>query len=164
MSQKTELQSNNADLQTILSKVNGLPSGSALGDATAADVAQGKTFSSASGIKVSGTGKLLTDGKECEIFEAMVSMPNATTLTIPSGFPTTRQGNITFMGAFYSTNCNGHMIAYQGQCYSSLRRTKNPVGPITAVYNGSDVTLSMDYTFGESGTCYGAFIFIKEIE
>lgn len=54
MSQKTELQSNNADLQTILSKVNGLPSGSALGDATAADVAAGKTFSSASGIKVTG--------------------------------------------------------------------------------------------------------------
>lgn len=55
MAYKTELQSNNTDLQTVLSKVNALPSGAALGDATAADVVAGKTFSSASGIKVSGT-------------------------------------------------------------------------------------------------------------
>ena len=63
MSQKTELQSNNTDLQTILGKVNALPSGAALGDATAADVASGKTFSSASGIKVAGTAVEKMQGK-----------------------------------------------------------------------------------------------------
>ena len=78
MSQKTELQSNNTDLQTVLSKVNALPSGAALGDATAADVLAGKTFSSASGIKVAGAMN-----KGPEILVGTFNSSGNTSVTVP---------------------------------------------------------------------------------
>ena len=145
MSQKAELQSNNTDLQTILSKVNELPSGSALGDATAADVAVGKTFSSASGI--SQTGTLVP----MEILSGALKGSGSTTLddgrtgSCLAGLPIGKKNVLACAMNSYSSNSTMyHVLFVDGKVFTSSSYRQNE-------YYGDATTtnLTLDYNKGK---------------
>lgn len=142
MSYKQEFQSNNTDLQTILSKVNALPSGSALGDATAADVVSGKTFSSASGIKVAGTlvpmeiltGTLKGSGS--------ITLDDGRTGSCLSGLPVGKKNVLACALKSYSSNSTMyHVLFVDGKIltFSSYRQHDYFDGTTT-----SNITLDTD--------------------
>ena len=158
MSQKTELQSNNADLQTILSKVNGLPSGSALGDATAADVVQGKTFSSASGINVVGTlgvtayfhnnatyslsdGKIVVSGLNAKKVQSLYLLVGAQ-VKFPS------QGTSGNFRMRYDGNAGQLSTAV----VNGSTRTFNAYGSISVEVQNGNIVIGVISTSGEVGT------------
>lgn len=119
MSHVTEIQSNNADLQSILDMVNALPSGSALGNATAADVVAGKTFSSASGVKVTGTlvpMELLTGTVKGT---GSTTIPSGATGSMVSGLPKGKKNIfITAMSSGASQSYLYHLLMLDGVVFS----------------------------------------------
>lgn len=144
MSQKTELQSNNTDLQTILSKVNGLPSGSALGDATAADVAQGKTFSSAFGIKVAGTLVPMEVLTGTATGTGSTTLPDGNTGSKLSGLPTGKNNIfVTAMSNGSSSDFLYHLLIVNGVVFSYSNYRNNYY-----VYNDGNANFKL---YPESG-------------
>lgn len=134
MSYKTDLQGNNTDLQTVLSKVNALPSGAALGDATAADVVAGKTFSSASGIKVKGT---------LVPVEVVTGTIRAATSSSFTGLPTGKQNLVIY----YSAN-----MSNESYLYGAIVRNGKPV----AMYYYRQLIINPDMTYdANAGTLSG---------
>lgn len=144
MSYKNDLQGNNTDLQTILSKVNALPSGSALGDATAADVVAGKTFSSASGLKVVGT--MIPP----EVETGSIVSSGANKMTIP---------NLSkFNNAFVALMPPVGRTEYTSNCIITIHKTgstiKETYAQSNAAYTVTDLITINGDTFNVSGLSF----------
>lgn len=92
MSYKTDLQGNNTDLQTVLSKVNALPDALDTSDATATagDIASGKT-AYVNGSKVTGIG----------------NFPEAITVKVSYRFSNGVDSGAAFAGGNSYWNCSG---------------------------------------------------------
>lgn len=93
------------------------------GDATAADVMSGKTFTSSKGLKITGTYTPSSANRECYFIES----PSNLGISFASTF-----GSILVYG--YAEDQN-NIYAFHGSKYSYIKRGKSSLTTISARYN-----------------------------
>lgn len=93
------------------------------GDATAADVTSGKTFTSSKGLKITGTHTASSANRECYFIES----PSNLGISFKSTF-----GNILAYGYAQDEN---NIYAFYGSKYSYMKRGGNRITTTSARYN-----------------------------
>lgn len=113
------------------------------GDATAEDVAAGKTFTSTAGLKVTGTHECGVSSNICEVHPITIATEqNDTTVSLLTGN--------AFLAAHY--NDEGLLVSL-----ISLNNLKNVYNRIGAIYHGNRGVMTYN-----TSTSYGAYVFINK--